>query len=445
MIFFGSLSQAALSTDAGQALSFFRSPDSVFPSGQMSRSSLDGRLLRSEMKVHFQVSWDKKNYTLPGSHLLRDIHIARFAETKSAVQLLSLNQSTASAVKSLSPKARVNILEADSYWARVEEVPSKTQGWIPLHLLQARRDDPGVFINLIDTYIRTSPLASSRIMTTLPRLQRVIALGFEKGFVKFKYKDHIGYADVNHFASKADFANLAYHNKKHWLAVTHRDNEFLVTVTGERIPLGEVRAYVTNAHRGIISEASDGYGPQIRSRVEIIKPEAHIWGISRLNGHGEVWWQKSNLIIEPTKVDARTITTDELMKREIYSIAFEGKSSLKGLVSAEGVYRTEDGLTWTLIPQFAKGNFPVSIHPKGSWFIGSYQSVNKGRSFDPFIRWDQIAEAIEGAYHRNPKILKITQIDALPNSQIQIFVDTGLNRVKLRSSLSDMRWQVVKN
>lgn len=444
LIFFSSFSHGALSTDAGKALSFFRSPDSIFPSGQLNRSILDTRLIRSEMRINFKVSWDKKTYTLPGKSVLRDIQIAEYVESKSAATLLSYNQSDASPVKSISPGARLRIITADSYWARVEDA-TKTQGWVPLHLLQTRREDPGVFVNLIATPLRLKAASSSRPLITIPRLERVRAMGFEKGFVKVQYSGYTGYADINHFASKGDFANLAYHLEKHWVAVTHRDNEYLVTLKGERLPLSEIKAFVTNTHRGIISEVTEDLGPQIRSQVEIVKPEAHVWGISRLDGHGEVWWQKSDLIFDEKPSDASTITTDELMKKEIYSIAFEGKNSLRGLVSAEGVYRTEDGLTWTLIPQFSKGNYPVSIHPRGAWFIGSYQSNNKGQSFEPFIRWEQVAEAIEDAYHRNPKILKITQIESLPDSKIQIFIDTGLHRVKLRSSLADMRWQVVKN
>ncbi|MNL70292.1 hypothetical protein D3C87_1952740 [compost metagenome] len=76
--------------------------------------------------------------------------------------------------------------------------------------------------------------------------------------------------------------------------------------------------------------------------------------------------------------------------------------------------------------------------------MGSFRSTNKGASFEPFIRWDQIAEAIESAFHRNPKILRLTQIDALPNSQVQIHVDTGIKQVKLRSSLAGGTWNVVR-
>ncbi|HEX7673858.1 MAG TPA: hypothetical protein VF412_06795 [Bdellovibrio sp.] len=439
------LGHAALGTDASSALSFFRSKQSLFPSGQASRTELESKMVHTEIEFSYQVNWDRKTYNLESDQILRDIQTARFVDTKTACEILADNRRDAKSVKSLSPKSTLEILETDSYWARVKEKNGKAQGWVPLHLLQARHEDTGVFVNVIDTYLRKRPEIPSGIVTTLPRLRRVIPLAIEKGFLKIQFENQIGYADINNFVSRADFANLAYSVKSNWITVNYRNGDMLVTTTGQQIPLKDILGFAPNQHRGIVIRTSRATGPQIHSRVEIIKPEANVWAISRLDGHGEVWWKKSNLLVEEEPKSATTITTDELMKREIYSLAFENKNSLRGLVSSEGVYRTEDGLTWTLIPQFGKKNYPVNIHPNGTWFVGSYKSNNEGKSFDPFIRWDQIASAIEGAYHRNSRLLRLTQIEALPNSQVQIYVDTGISKVKLRSSLEGGSWSVIKN
>lgn len=438
---------AALATDASSAVSFFRFRDSPFPSGQASRSALESKLLRSEMESAFRVSWDRKTYSLEGDRILREMQVARFAETRIALTLLSHNRSDASIVKALPAKQAVEILECDSYWARIKEKSSTTTGWIPLHLLTSRHDDSGVYVNLIDTYLRDSSDSSSRALTTLPRLSRVTPLRVENGFLRIQYKGRIGYVDITHFVNRADFATLAYHPKKNWVTVAYRNNDKIITKTGDKIPMNEIMGYVTSSDRGIVVNPQTGLsGPPLRARVEIQKPEAQIWGISQLEGHGQVWWKKQDLIIsENSKRKPTTLSTEALLKREIYSIAFESKMSLRGLVSSEGVYRTDDGLTWTLIPQFGKQNYPVNIHPSGVWFVGSFKSTNQGKSFEPFIRWDKLAQAIESAYHRNPKELRLTQIEALPNSQIQIHVDTGSARIKLRSTLEGANWNVVRN
>ncbi len=436
---------AALSTDANSALSFYRSRQSQFPSGQASRTELENKITHTELEFSYTVSWDKKNYALESDQVLRDIQTSRYVDTKSNCELLSDNRRDARPIKTLAAKVPLEILETESYWARVKEKNGKAEGWIPLHLLQAKHEDIGVYVNLIDTYLRKGPEIPSGIVTTIPRLRRVIPLAIVNGFLKINFEDQIGYADINNFVSRADFANLAYSPKGGWMTISHRNGPFLVTKTNTQAPIKDILGYVTNSHRGIVIRPSSSSGPQLLSRVEILKPTANVWASSKLEGHGNVWWKKSNLLIEDETKSATTITTDELMKREIYSIAFESKDSLRGIVSSEGVYRTENGLTWTLIPLFGTQNYPVNIHPNGNWFVGSYKSTNEGKSFDPFIRWDQIAQAIEGALHRNPKVLRLTQIEALPNSQVQIYVDTGINKIKLRSSLSSLNWSVIKN
>ncbi len=435
---------AVLSTDAEKAASFYKSPQSLFPSGQVSRSALEDKIQTTELEIAFLTNWDHKSFLLQGDQVLRDIQLAKYARTRSFVQLLRENKRDAIPVKNLEAKSEVEIQQVETYWAKVVlKNKEKTVGWLPLHTLQALHDDTGVFINLIDTYLRSEPKMASGIMTTIPRMRRIEPLKIEKGFLKVRYEGNTGYADINHFVAKADFANLAYHSKKGWVPILHRNNDFAVTASKDLLPLSEIKGYATNETRGIVVKAETGYGPQLRSRVEIVKPEACIWAVSNLKGHGDVWWKYKDLLLEYNKPGKNTLTTEDLMKREIYSIAFESKTSLKGLVSAEGIYRTEDGQNWTELPQFGKQNYPVNIHPTGVWFIGSFKSMDKGKNFEPFIRWDQIAEAIESAYHRNPKILRLTQIDALPNSQVQINVDTGLKKVKLRSTLSGGAWTVV--
>lgn len=447
LLFLSPSTFAALATDAGSASSFFRHKNSAFPSGQASRSSLEKGLLRSEMETSYKVSWDNKDYMMEGHRLIREIQVARFVDTRVPVTLLSLNRHDSAPVRQLPAKATLEILECDDYWAKVKVKHNATQGWVTLHALNHRHDDVGVHMNIIDTYLRESPSSFSKVITTLPRLRRVLPLAVSHGFLKIQYNGRIGFVDMTHFVNRADFATLAYHSKKNWLPVAFRNNNKVITPKGESLDMDEILGYVTTPVRGIVVlPDSSAYGPPLRARVEIKKNDAVIWGVSKLDGHGDVWWKKTDLLLPAAPSETSTnLLTETLLKREIYAIAFESKNSVRGLVSSEGVYRTEDGLTWTAIPQFGKQNYPVSIHPSGVWFVGSYRSTNQGKSFEPFIRWDKLAQAIEAAYHRNPKILRLTQIEALPNSQIQILVDTGIDRVKLRSSLEGETWKVVKN
>lgn len=443
LVFSTSSSWAALSSDAGAAVSFYRSRTSPFPSGQASRTSLENALIRSENELSFRARWNHKEYALLSTQVLRSLQVARFVDAKIDSSLLNSPVTTALKLKDVPASTTLEVIETDDMWARVKL--ESILGWIPLHHLKNRHDDTGVFLNLVETALR--PKADSRAASVLsiPRWQRFTPLEIHKNFIKIQYRDKIGYADITHFVSRADFASLAYHPEKNWFKVLYRNNDMIIGQKGEVFPLKDIQGFVTPSNKGIVMEGRDVHGPQIRSRVEIIKPEAYAWGVSKMDGHGEVFWKRKNLLLEEKPTAPNTLTTDELLKREIYSIAFESKSSVRGIVSSEGVYRTDDGITWTQIPSFGKKNIPVSIHPNGTWFAGSYKSSNKGKTFEPFIRWDKLAQAIESAYNRNPKLLRLTQIEALPNSRIQILVDTGSAKVKLRSIIGDTHWDVVKN
>lgn len=444
--FFVPSALAALATDANSAIAFFRNKESLFPSGQVSRTSLEEKLLNTETEISFTATWDNKQFAFKPDQLLRDLHVARFIVTSQSTALHPLKTKASKPIKTLAAKASLEILAIEDMWARVKERNGTAEGWVPLYTLENTYDDPGVFINLVDTFLRQEPRFGSVILTTLPRLRRVIPIEITKNFLKIQYEGRIGFADITQFLSRADFATLAYHPQKNWQPVLYRNNNTAVTKSGEAIPLKEILGYVTNSRRGIVKKSDGITTPPIRARVEITQFEAHIWGISHIKGHGHVWWKKEDLFVEKTKpATTHTLTTEQLLKREIHSIAFESSTSVRGIVSSEGIYRTEDGQIWTLIPQFEKENYPVTIHPNGTWFVGSFRSKNQGKSFEPFIRWDNIAKAIEAAYHRNPRYLKLTKIEPLPNSKVIIHVDTGNYKVKLRSLIGDLNWDVIKN
>lgn len=443
-LLFLTFTPTAFASETSAAISFFRSRDSLFPSGQASRNSLEEKLIRSEIEIAYLSSWDKREWLVKSYQILRDIQVARYVETHKEVELLSVNRSDAFKIKTFPAKTQLEILSVEDFWLKVKERTTGVQGWLTLPQVHTRHDDTGYFVNILPTPLRKEPQGSATILVTVPRLSRFVPLEISKNFLKIQFNGQLGWVDITDFVSHADFAVLAYHPKKNWLPVLYRNNDMIITKKGEFLPLKEILGYVTNIHKAIIV-SGETKSPPIRARVELSKVDANIWGLSLVDGHGAVWWKKKNLIFEEDKAAANTLSTDVLLKREIYSIAFESKSSMRGLVSSEGVYHTHDGLHWTLLPQFGKKNYPVSIHPNGTWFVGPYKSINKGKSFEPFIRWDHIAQAIESAYHRSPKILRLTQIEALANSTVQIHIDTGHNKVKLRSSLYDVRWNVLKN
>ncbi|MGZ3745347.1 MAG: hypothetical protein ACXWRA_16255, partial [Pseudobdellovibrionaceae bacterium] len=390
-----------------------------------------------------RVSWNKKSYEVPGETVIRDVQLTKNLLSKESLDLLKEPQEAAPRIATVKAKTPLQVLRTNSYWAELLDDKTKLRGWAPLHLLEAPVEDQGVFVTLIDTFLKKTPQNSSSVITTVPRLQRLLPLGIEKNCLKVSYQGHIGYLDLANLAGRGDFAMWAYHESKGWLGISHRENASLFTVDNQKYPLQKFIAFNPYTLRGIACQKLTEDGPSIRSRVEIDSSKAHRWALSILEGHGSVWWRMDEAPNSPQILSEKQITSEQLLKREVSAVAFAAKST-KGLVSAQGVFRTDDGKIWKEIPLFEGKNFPVAIHPDGIWYVGNYRSFDEGKSFETYIKWDKLAEQIQASLHKTPRHLRITQIEPLSHSRLRILLDTGTQKIKMQAHVLSQEWTVVK-
>lgn len=439
----GPSAQAALNTDAEKSVPFFLNKESLFASGQVSRSALDASLLKTETSSQFQVEWNGKKITLKSDQLLTDIHTALNVTTVAETPLYSLNNKFSPNIDTIKEKTELQIIETDPFWAKIFHPKTGKIGWIPLHQLRPKHDDVGVYVAIRSAKLLAEPKSTSAFAGQLPFLSRISPVSISDRYIKLVYNNRTVYAPIEDFVTKADFATWIYHPEKNWTMITHRQKNFVQTKSGEQLFLAEVMGYVTNNKKGIvIRTGASMFEPSFLNKVNILHAESSVWGQSRISGHGNVWWKKEDLLeTTPTLQAPKNITSEDLLKREIYSVAFESKSSVRGVLSSNGVYRTLDGLHWTLIPLFAEQNLPVSIHPNGRWFVGSYVSMDQGRTFEPFIRWDKVAETIERTQGKTAKKLRLTKIESLPRSEVAIHIDTGSKILKLTTKTDEQFWR----
>lgn len=423
--------------------SFYRTQQSLFPSGQAKREDLEKKILRRDYEPWFRVSWNKKDYEIPGDTVVTDLQLTKNLIAKESLELFKGPEEGSGRAGRVVAKSMLQVLQTKSYWAEIYDSKQKIKGWAPLHLLEAPFEDTGVYVTLIDTFLRKTPQNSSEIVTTIPRMIRVTSLGIEKTFLKVQYQGHTGYLDMANLAGRGDFAMWAYHKTKGWLGISHRENAYLLTVNGLKLPLEDFLAFNPYTDRGVVSQKLTEDGPSIRSRVAIANNRAHRWALSQLEGHGAVWWRMEEPEALKPSVAENTLTNEQLLKREVVSYAFAPKGT-KGIASAKGVFRTEDGKTWKEIPQFAGQNYPVIIHPDGVWFVGNYRSFDDGKTFEAYIKWDKLAQTIQVGMNLPPRHLRIANIEPLSHSRIRILVDTGVQKVKMQAHILSNEWALVK-
>lgn len=428
LLLFGAAAFPATAT----ATSFFRRPDSPFSSGQTNRVALEKNLVRTEQDLNLAVRWDGKDFTIPAREILRDIDCARRVILKGGSQLFNEARTDSPVAGQLANNEELDLTRVQLPWARVRSKKG-LEGWLPVARLEAKNEDRGVFVTLMDTFLRDQPSTSAHLRTTIPRATRVEALDIQKGWLKVRSGDQTGFVDLHHVVGRADFAAWAYWNGHGWFPVSHREGGTVKSKDGISVPLVELIGYSADANHGVAAGGEDARLP-LRAHVDIRRSEATLWGVSRLDGHGEVWWKKDLSVATTTLSSSDTLTTDELLKRPVFSYALTGSSRVSGLVSARGIWRTSDGKTWTRIRSFGEQDLPVAVRDD-RWYVGSFQSSDQGRHFEAFLRWENLAKNIESQLQRPPRYVRLQKIEPLADGQVDLSVDTGVRRVKVRFHL----------
>ncbi|MFP5519292.1 MAG: SH3 domain-containing protein [Bdellovibrionia bacterium] len=433
-------SYAAIPSRDSSAIPFFRSQNSQFPSGQSTLAALRNSALRSEEKHDFQVQWNKNTYRLRGHNITRDIQLSRHVKLLAKSPLFSKKDSRTPPLRLLQKEEIAQLIQLDDSWAQVL-LPDGLVAYTYSQEIKPHFEDMGYALNFITTRLRQSPSMDSASLLEIPRGEKFIVEKFENAFIQITYANKKGYAPLDHFVLKADFATWAFSKSLGWSEIKYRQNSKFFLKSGKQLDLNEVQAMVTKPTWGMVT-ATEDTGPVLRSRVEIEKIEHNLWTLSRLKGHGEVWWKNPEFRMSPQpQIVTQNLKVSELLKKEIYSIAFADKKSIAGLLSSDGIYLSHDGENWNKLESFGDKNHPVAIHPDGPWFVGSHISLNQGKTFEPFVRWDQLAQSIEEKTGRAAKKITITKIEPLKDKRIQLHLDLGYETITMRAEIGRWHWQ----
>ena len=432
---------------------FYKAPHSQFASGQLSEEELEAKKIRTETLSAFQVLWEGKEFSFKQDEIVREIQVAElaqarintplFATPKFSLQQPGNNPSSTNKIQVNKDEIVLVTELINSNWAQVQKLSEKKiSGYLPLDYLQSFSEDTGKGFTITSIYLKENANDDGKIITTIPQRQTVKILAWEKNKVLVSYKNFKGYIDPGLLFLKADFASMALHKNKGWLQVKYREGLYLRTISENLLPIDEFKAFITNKYRAF-SLINQEQGPKLRSRLEIKNLQGDYWSVSLIPEHGEVWWKK--VTSQSTELtSSESLSTEQILKRQIYSMAFYPQSQIKGLISASGVFKTTDGKTWEKIDFFKNENWPVAITNSKIWIVGHYQSLNEGKSFEPFIRWEKLSQLVEDQYTLTPKFLKLLKLESKKNDLVEFTMDTGFKKVKLSYDCKKAFWQIAK-
>ena len=396
---------------------FFKTPQSLFPSGSTSIENLEknqlGQTFKPEVFYKYKKSLFAKNELRP----IFPTHVSQSV---------------------IDPKTHKRWSVLETKLDRVLTYDSKSKSTMEFAIEDVVADpyDTGFALTLKDVFLKKDPLEKAPTLTTVPGGYRFSVLKYKNRFAEVSYKNYVGYISVSEIITKFDFATYIFAGKK-WNLVKNRNFDFINTADNKKYQLDEITGLITPDQVGLV--ASKNQKIPLWSRVESILKNKASWIQSHIKGQGIIWWKRNDLSQE------KVYTIDEILKKDIASVSFHPKNPLKAILSAHGVYITEDGYHWKEMKNFKNFHGPVHYFNDLMIFIGNYRSTDQGKTFENYIQIDKLTAAIESQFGFLPRRLQVKKIDTLPPYQIKLEIETGFRRIQMQSPLFAQSWFAVKS
>lgn len=377
------------------AIKFFKSPRSSFPSGEANLKDLEKNRVKDHFEFSYLVQRENKQFWVQASSVARDLYLSEYVYSNSQKQPYKVQQIQGSSVQATPTRGG-------------------SAEWLSLSDLTPIPEDTGLALTLTSTQIREKPSWKSDAVLSLPPGSRLQVLKFEDTWAQVTFESVgkiSGWVDLSNVILKHDFAAFALWGEKNkWLQVSYREGSDLITADKKRLPLSEIKGLITKPDLAISLVTNDSEHLLLRQNLKVIRIESESWMLSKLTGHGEVFWKKSS---SQAAIDSHLggdLSIEEMMKREVVSVSFHPKNPNYGVVSARGIFLTVDGKTWRQLARFGDQDFPVLIDAQGFLYIGSQRSNDIGKSFSPYFRWELLAQMLEQKQKTPAQQLKIRNL-----------------------------------
>lgn len=396
---------------------FYKSTSSLFPSGSTTVENLKKQLITAQDSTdeHYDryYRWNKLYFSSDEIKPLFATHLSRYV---------------------IDPKSNTRFKVIETNVKSLQLFDNKKKYIIKKDItdIQADARDLGYVMALKDIYLKTKAQDQAAVQTTIPRGTRLIVQKYSGRFAFVTYQNYQGYVNLSDLITKFDFATFIYAEEK-WHQIKSRQYDKVISNKNISIPLNLVKAMITPHARGIIVSTTQKI--PLWSRVEITRSKVATWNQSKLKDHGLVWWKSL------ATTEQIYYTIDELLKKDISSVSFHPQNPLKGILSANGVYITENGYYWRKLPQFENFNGPVHYFNDLLLFVGNFRSTNGGITFDNYIQIDKLASAIEYQFGFFPKKLQVKKIETQTPFKLKIEIETGIRKIKMESPLFTQNWK----
>ena len=409
-----------LAAATAHATPVYLRPDSRFPSGHYPRKVLQDRTRGVQFQRWLRVETKTKSYGwLPEDHVLTSLKLTLSATATEDVPLRIEPEMDALSGQVLKRNTNVAIKTVDGSWAKIQSASIDDAYWVPTSSLKADlKKGPFKAFIPAPAFIHVAPETQARILVHVRTSRYVHVQREDRDWIQLRMP-----SGLMGFVRRAD-------------VVLAND----LGAEGAR-PLFDL----TDLRSAPLPFADVVKPLRLAAKLKIIGHRSLRWGRSPLKDLGEIWWPMADESDESSpNANRERLTTNQLFKRKIFDMAASPAIPALKFVSAEGVFRTNDGREWTRIPLFENKNYPIAIAGDGQIFIGPYMSDDHGETFQQWIRWDRLVAKLRHVPSSGGlRILEVKPIDAA-GLKVVVKLDVGLSDpVHVQTTDQGQSWQML--
>lgn len=352
-------------------------------------------------------------------NLINAIYFSKFLSIKSQEDLFLKPDFRSKPVRKIETDQIVELIDQRGLWVEIK-IEGGGQFWVKEDQIEPYSKDPGLFYVTTHTQLKQKPLNNSIVLAKISSGQKLQIKSLIKNqWAQVIYKEKVGFVPLAHLKSRLNIAQKV-RTSTGWVnnsASLFGQKIFELLVNPNWVGTGEFSIDLKMS-------------PQSNSRtLATIKPWSDLtvfarkkihWIQSHVNDHGEVWWQKEEHVIPMPKV--KNLSNVRQIVRNPKSKIF--------FASANGLFKSLDGVEWEPVEEAANKSQAIGIARDGTLFVGEKLTLDHGKSFQPYIKWDNLVEQLTYIENIHPKYLSILKITPLQGSSQRLLLKLDVGEKK---------------
>ena len=367
-----------------------------------------------------QIYWEHpknkpSNAWVPSRVLFDEWHFARYAIASQMIIAFYPDGSPALNYI-INKKQRLKIEKVNPIYVQVEFQQQKL--WILRYQLAIDFEDMGYLVSKNKIPLRQAPSHKSKVIKYLKPGLRLIPLNFQKGFAQIDWQNKPYFVPLSHVLSRLDFIKKVKINKQ-WKDVLFVMGHFIKTTDNQFVSISQIKGMQGN-HSLAYTMALKTY---IRKKPD--KKGQIIQTVSQFTPLALVIKDHLKLHLKSQIKSQLMMRTHQLFDRKLFDVA---SASHIMLASAKGIFKSYDGNLWQRLVFFEDKDFPVAISPTGKIYVGPYRSTDQGKSFQQYIKWDLVFNALKTSGIHAVAQLRIKDIEFLNHNEERLRVTLNIGR-----------------